>query len=56
MGSRSLRSRELVRCVRCGSMVARATAQQGSDGWVGGSCLKNELAAARNASPNTSNN
>lgn len=55
MGSSSLRSRQLVRCVRCGQMVSRATAQQGDGGWVGGSCLKNALAAARNAAPNTSN-
>lgn len=53
MGSRSLRARQLVVCARCGQMVSRATAAQVEGGWVGGSCLRRELATVRSMSSNT---
>lgn len=53
MPSRSRRARQLVRCVHCGRMVSKDTANRGENGWVGGSCLRSELAGSRNESPNT---
>jgi hypothetical protein len=53
MSRQGSRARRLVRCVRCGQMVSKDTAQLGAIGWVGGSCLASELSRARNETPNT---
>lgn len=48
MARHSRRVRELVQCAHCGKMVAKSNAQIGANGqYVGGACLKAEIAVAR---------
>lgn len=42
------RSRELIRCARCGQLVSKENSLPVDNGFVGGACLQSLLSSLRN--------